>query len=383
MKTRMFLVLFCLMLLSGCGLRGTVGQATETPWIFIADTDFTCWTASAAYPNLDQLSGKGQIIVTQGDFSGYSGLYRVDPITQEQRQLVPDSASILSEVSPDGGKLWYSVFDSKKRTHAIFILDLMCGESYPLPEFAELEGLFIRWSADGQCLFIWDLWQYDTITAYRIADGATQQKVRPRNFPPRLEISPDGRWWAWICEGRSICIADPKSGQKVEHPALTPPIPTPQGDGPPHEIVEIGWSPGDVTLAVSYSAEIRDYPDSVRLIDLDENGVVAYRDLSRDVFPISGFRWSPDGKWLLVFDYKKLEVYDAATGAQLARYSALGGYTDDAAWSPAGDQIAALVKGGVWSSLMIFSVDTSDHAMQLSVDNTMLVKDVWRVFWAP
>ena len=104
---------------------------------------------------------------------------------------------------------------SKSKGNQILVYDLKSGaiQQVPFSGKINIDREPIAWSPDGQCLIFW----HDNLaTAYRVADGALQQKAYPAqiNFSSTNEVAPslDGHWWAWQCN-TDICVMTPDGKQ--------------------------------------------------------------------------------------------------------------------------------------------------------------------------
>ena len=238
----------------------------------------------------------------------------------------------------------------------IFAYELANDVHHQAPFPIEIESIRepVAWSPDGQCLFAW---RGDTAFAYRLQDGALQARTFPGvdfGFVPRA-VSSDGRWWAWDCktifkpfdpDEQNICLITPQ-GQRVDHGGLHLPVAREPGSG--FSSWSVGsWSPDGRVLAIAYPGHRTDYQDSIRLIYLDEQGVVSFQDLDlKNRIPLHDVRWSPDSRRLAFLKQFEgvVDVYDLTTQHTTVLKSPEEGFSAKGlAWSLDGKQLVMVVQ---------------------------------------
>lgn len=276
-----------LSVLTGCAKVSPTATSTDIPIsvpdiVFSTDEAFECWTT----PALPQPREKGAtfdsllVVIDSGPGKEYDDLYRFDFPTKRYMLLASGisnyEASGISPVSPDGQHIWYGVTDHSRHSDIIFVYNLTDGHIATLPLFATLSSSAVGWSPDSQCLF---LWQAETVTAYRLADGTLQQKSFPNVEFSHTEVSlsPNGHWWAWSCvEMGDVCVMNLGRVQ-IKDPGLT--VPFDQDSGYYHRYGVIRWSPDGRILAFAYAHDHRMNIDAIRLVYLDDEGVTSFDDI--------------------------------------------------------------------------------------------------------
>ena len=348
-------------------------QLTLTPK---AVDDFECWTAPQQLAPSQGGQRTGQLIVGYGV---NSDLYRRD-VSTTNYSLIDSDIGVLPSVSPDGHRLWYAVSQGGA-DNAVFIYDLLNGSKLQAP----IGNGAWNWSADSQCLIGWHL---ETATAYRLSDGATQQKVFldvPSIYEGTQAVSPspDGHWWAWPCPGKGgVCVSG-LNGQRVYDQALNLPRDLDEDSQMPYNRKLLRWSPKSDTLAFIYANRYYVADIHLRLVHFKENGGISYEDFKQHV---EDLRWSPDDSRLLIFDSygnPRLKLYDMENRTIVDLPNAHG-YSERTtpAWSPNGEQIAFVGKDE--ESLYIMNIDGTD-IYEVSPLPAGITKNrtIQYIFWTP
>ncbi|CAG0937739.1 hypothetical protein TFLX_06693 [Thermoflexales bacterium] len=325
-----------------------------TPTLIMTET-FDCWTASSPESSARQV-GLGQLLIAYDDVGAstwYSNLYHFNLATQKYSLLV--SQIEVHSLSPDALKIWYSLIKDSSG-NSIFAYDLANDIHHQAPFPIPIESINeqVTWSPDSQCLFAW---RGDTAFAYRLQDGVLQAKTFPDvdfGFNPRA-ASPDGHWWAWDCKTifhplnpneQNFCLITPQ-GQRVDHDGLHLPVAREPRSG--FSSQSLGWwSPDSRVLAIAYPGHRTDYQDSIRLIYLDEQGVVSFQDLDfKAPIPLRDMQWSPDSRQLAFLKQFEgvVDVYDVATQQTTVLKSPEEGFSAKGfAWSPDGKQLVMVLQ---------------------------------------
>jgi WD40 repeat protein len=371
---KILIIGLCLLFMAGCSASPLKLTATPTAQIkpgvptaepvlktilqFWIDTDFKCWTAPAAHPTIDTDVRPGHLLLAAGDQYDNLAVYQFDFATSQYTRLLQGilqlPPSSLLPLSPDGQYLWYGVRERgnidahyPSYTDTIHIYSLLDGKTRLVPFITpapytgrlQADGEFIRWSPDSTCLI---LWVENTAIAYRLADGAIQQKVFPGTY---ITSSPTGRLWIWNATpniGFMRLISDTPTSIQLGQLKVD--------DTLYDRLSMFHWSNDGQTLAIVYALKGTPYIyDRIRLVHFTNDQVDAYQDIS--VF-VTNLQWSPNNRYLLIAagldansaTYPFREVYrlfDQVTG-NMTEFSSPLGYSSQTmqAWSPTSDQIA-------------------------------------------
>ncbi|CAG0926895.1 hypothetical protein TFLX_00250 [Thermoflexales bacterium] len=362
---------------------------------------FDCWTAPNSKTSARQ-AGIGQLLIAYNAYGFSATLYRLNLTTQKYSLLVSQIEAYVPSL--DELKIWYSFFKDRPGD-VIFAYDLVNNvhRQAPFPILIESRTEHVAWSPDSQCLFAW---RGDTAFAYRLRDGALQAKTFPSvdfGFNPRA-VSPDGRWWAWDCKTifqplnlneQNFCLMTPQ-GQQVDHEGLHLLVARLSGSG--FSSQSLGWwSPDGRVLAIAYPGHRTDYLDSIRLVYLDEQGVVSFQDLAlKDSIPLRDVRWSPDNRQLAFLKQFEgvVDVYDLATQQTTVLKSPKEGFSaKGVAWSPDGKQLVMVLQDKESKSrdrLYLLKADGT-NASQLSTlpqeaegaETVIRYHHITDVYWVP
>jgi hypothetical protein len=291
---RIHLLLISLLLLLAALLSSCTGEQpspTLVPAVtFTSGQDFGCWHNPAPAHSLAAFSPEqGHLLI-----EAYRTLYNFDLATQNPEILMHVPDGFLGDVSPDGRYIWYGFIH--KENVLTFMYDRVERESIQVPLYPgrlgpnELVIPDTAWSADSTCLINSMISQLNRVVAYRMSDGAMQQKTL--SLPNKLlsiNLSPDGRWWAGDCVDQ-VCVAD-FEGSQIDHEGLHPPV---------REYPMIGlmrWSPNVRWLAFAYDDPAgygtEGHLNSVRVVEFGAQGVVGFTTLVGVL--IQDLQWAPYG----------------------------------------------------------------------------------------
>jgi WD40 repeat protein len=123
-----------------------------------------------------------------------------------------------------------------------------------------------------------------------------QAKGRMGNYAC-LAYSPDGKWLTWEKQGRTICLANPRTGKEIR--IL---------QGFKSEVRHLTFSPNSKTLASIHDS------GAVRLWDVQTSKLL--RQLQGKVYMMRFVRFSPDGKLLAAAMFFRVRRWDVTTGKE-------------------------------------------------------------------
>lgn len=343
--------LFWFMVIAGVTVIGLVQctsssiytPATEKSEPTLAtDGDFDCWTESRKAVTPPSHSDQGQLIVGYGVIGD---VYRRE-VTTPRYSLMVSSTNVYRgspSVSPNARYMWYSA-SFGNLDQVVYVYDLVNGTQRQTPFRGGAWPPSVNWSADGQCLIGWN---FEVATAYRLTDGATQQKTFPAVVSPyegtqAVSPSPNGHWWAWPCAGKGgICVAG-SDGKEVHNQGFNIPQDLDKDSQMSYRRGLLSWSPTSEILAFAYATRYYVADIHLRLIHFSESQSLPYEDFNQNV---DDLRWSPDGNHLLILDYNSIKLYDTES-RKISELLNLQGDTKAVmpAWSPNSKRIAFVDK---------------------------------------
>lgn len=360
----------------GCACNILPSTPAKQQITFVAKPDFECWTRPAEHLITGDDFTQAFLLVSEGIPVNGLSLYRIDPVTGESRRLVTDfddeySSSSSFQVSPQGKYFLYQKYDQDLHTSLAYIFDITKEKTQHIPQIPLYAA---SWSADGSCVISW---LENQALAYRVADGALQQKIFPgiEAFENDVKISPNGHLVAWTCSrvGR-ICIMDWKNQEfeeiNLEAQDLSDYYTQERG----YLLMDLPrWSPDGRTFAFAYNDPYT-YPGfltMLRLVDFSTSSLTQYKDISMPIF--SQIIWSPDSNYLLILADKTI-IYEPKTGD--TRIVPVSDGCTRAAWSPSSKHIACIMSGA--KNLLVFNIKDIGNGKLIPFSGNLR-----NVFWVP
>ncbi len=363
---------------------------------FTKGEPFECWTAPASETSTSSKRTEGKLLlafsIERSD--GELNLFQFDLASRQYSLLATHIMPWVNyPVSTDGQYLWYLLDARPAPVAYVYYLANATTHQVPFPT-GSVSNKGLVWSPDNLCLL---LWRKSSAIAYRLIDGALQERVFPTTdfgLGNTVVPSANGHWWAWSCK-KNVCLMSP-DGQQIDHEGLHLPIRTDPSNPDPNTAYynhsTMWWSPDSHTLAVIYSGHDWKYRDALRLVQIDEHGVTSFRDIvTINPEPIYDIRWSPDSSQLLiVYHSKRTDHYNLRTG-QITPVLSPNGYPAlvvSPAWSPTSQQIAFVTRDN--RNLYIMNPDgTNESELPLLPQDMkgadMVAPDyrIIQVFWVP
>ncbi len=350
---------------------------------------FDCWDVDTSKTAPSKTTRAEHLVVAFGLYNELN-LLQLD-LADGRRSLIASNVQNYYRsnpqeiVSPNGRYLWYSTFDPALRSgvgaEVILVYNFADGTSQrvPFPLDVNTVGDTVGWSPNSKCLV---LWSSDTAMGYRLSDGVMLAKtITGANFSFDVSTSPDGRWWAWACNGKGgICVSNPQ-GTVIQGGGLRIPVDIDDASGYPYFRGLPQWSPQGDILAFAYASKSRTIMDTVRLVHVENDRFDEYEDIKAKVLSL---QWSPDGHQLLIAG-SNLQVYDLATKRTTSlKYPQVSPASIRPAWSFDGKRIVFIGANG--SRLYVMSADgasISEIPLPASINDSRSSQAIYYVFWVP
>lgn len=220
-------------------------------------------------------------IIFSSSMTGSANIWSIDPDGGEMRQLTNDtSMNSIVTVSPDGGSIFYT----SNRSGAAHIWQISTDGSDQKQITTNEGGFPIRVCPDGKWLYYNSalsrtLWRVDITTAAEelVSDQRSNHVV----------VSPDCSQAAFPDSHNNLKVVSINGGQTL----ATFKLPHPRSN-----LTGLVWSPDDKFLAYTL-ADGEFHNNTLWFQPLDSTAARQVADLGTDqIFEISGFAMSPDGK---------------------------------------------------------------------------------------
>ncbi len=290
------------------------------------------------------------------------------------------------EWSPDGSRLY--VVDAGG-------IDILSGEPLAITDRIEWARRAATWSPDRSMVALSS--SEPGVELIDIASGEKIASLDANGVTAAVPAwSPDGATIALAGEPGEIVTFDPRTGSELDHlivsdlPSQVLGLAWPRPDrlvaALGNSVVAVDPSTGDVVWSRSaFPRNLVVASDSAEAV-VDGEGRVYALDDGADVGEIEvvsdnvvAIDWSPDGEWAIVSgDDDQPQLWETDEAATRRGYTELGPYDAGASWSP--DSHRALIPDRYDRRLVVIDVEADDDGNELSIAEDVTIADA---AWSP